>query len=188
MDAKGFYYSYAWLCSSCEGKTFMHGAYLQKTLQILNYVFDWLYFTQCLTSFSFIDHLLCLYAWFFILFHITQMGFSQSTNLLLCLSLETLMSIFIDLVNFVIIFLSLMTLLRWLTFLLGSLTVTLKVLFFCISFFLLMLVFVLQSMAFSPLGNFDHVVAVFIDFLSNSQQNAPFMTILVVIGRVFLIT
>ena len=29
-------------------------------------------------------------------------------------------------------------------------------------------------MAFSPLGNFDHVVAVFIDFLLNSQQNAPF--------------
>ena len=37
-----------------------------------------------------------------------------------------------------------MTLLRWLTFLLGSLTVTLTVLLFWIHFFLLMLVFVLQ--------------------------------------------
>ena len=26
-----------------------------ETLQILNYIFDWLYFTQCLTSFSSID-------------------------------------------------------------------------------------------------------------------------------------
>ena len=28
-----------------------HGTYLQKTLQILTSVFDWLYFTHCLTSF-----------------------------------------------------------------------------------------------------------------------------------------
>ena len=50
----------------------------------------------------------------------------------------------IDLVNSVIIFLSQMTLLRWLTFLLGSQTVILIVLLFWIYFFLLMLVFVLQ--------------------------------------------
>ena len=37
----------------------------QKTLQILTYVFDWLYFTQCLTSFSCIDHLLHRYTYFF---------------------------------------------------------------------------------------------------------------------------
>ena len=36
-----------------------------------SYVFDWLYFTQCLTSFSSIDHLLQLCAWFLILFHLT---------------------------------------------------------------------------------------------------------------------
>ena len=29
----------------------LHGTYLYKTLRILTYVFDWLYFTQCLTSF-----------------------------------------------------------------------------------------------------------------------------------------
>ena len=39
---------------------FLHGTYLRKTLQILASVFDWLYFTHCLTSFSFIDLLLFL--------------------------------------------------------------------------------------------------------------------------------
>ena len=36
-----------------------------------SYVFDWLYFTQCLTSFSSINYFLHLCAWFFILFHLT---------------------------------------------------------------------------------------------------------------------
>ena len=40
--------------------------------QILTYVFDRLYFTQCLTSFSSIDHLLCLDPLFLILFHLTD--------------------------------------------------------------------------------------------------------------------
>ena len=44
----------------------------------------WLYFTQCLTSFFFVDHLPCIYAWFLILFHLTQVRFSQSTHLLMC--------------------------------------------------------------------------------------------------------
>ena len=126
----------------------------QKTLQILTYVFNWLYFTQCLTSFSSIDHLLRLCARFLILFHLTQMRFSRSTHLLMFLSLETLTSIIrtglpilvelINLVNSVIIFLLQMTLLRWLTFLLRSQTVILIVLLFWIYLFLLMLVFVLQ--------------------------------------------
>ena len=50
---------------------FLHRTFLWETLQILNYVLNWPYFTQCLTSFSLIDHLLCLYACFFILFHLT---------------------------------------------------------------------------------------------------------------------
>ena len=89
---------------------------LWKTLQILAYVFDWLYFAQWLTSFSSIDHLLRLCAWFFIRFHLTLMRFSWSTHLLMFLSLETLTFIIrtglpilvklIDLVNSVIIFLS----------------------------------------------------------------------------------
>ena len=118
------------------------------------YVFDQLYFTQCLISFSSINHLLCRYAQFFILFQLTQMQFSKSTHLLMYLSLETLTSIIrtdspilvelIDLVNSVITFPSQMTLLRLLAFLLGSLTAILTVLLFWIYFFLLTLVFVLQ--------------------------------------------
>ena len=71
----------------------MHGTYLLKTLQILTDVFDWLYITHCLTSFSFIDHLLHPCPQFFILFHLTYMRFSQSTHPLMFLSLETLPSI-----------------------------------------------------------------------------------------------
>ena len=76
------------------------------------------------------------------------MRFSRSTHMQTFL---TLMSIIraglpiwmqlIDLVNSTIIFLSQMTLLRWLPFLLGSQTVILTVLVFWIYFFLLMLVF-----------------------------------------------
>ena len=36
-----------------------------------SYLLDWLYFTQCLTSFSSINHLLHLYAQFLILLHVT---------------------------------------------------------------------------------------------------------------------
>ena len=95
---------------------------------------------------------------FLILFLLMQMSFSRSTHLLIFLSLETLTSIIgtglpilveqIDLVNTVVIFLSQMTLLRWLNFLLGSQTVILIVLLFWISFFLLTLVFVLQWLSF----------------------------------------
>ena len=63
-----------------------------KTLQSLTYVFNWLSFVQCLTSFTSTDYLLCLCAQFFILFHLTWMRFSPSTHLLF-LSLETLKSI-----------------------------------------------------------------------------------------------
>ena len=62
----------------------------------------------------------------------------------------------IDLMNSVIIFLSQMTLLRWLTFLLGSQTVILIVLLFWI--YLRFLRWYLFSMAFFPLRDSDHVV------------------------------
>ena len=84
------------------------------------------------------------------------MRFSRSTHLLIFLSLETLTSIIrtglpilvelIDLVNSVIIFLSQMTLPRWLTFLHGFQTVILIGLLSWISFFLLTQVFVLQCL------------------------------------------
>ena len=53
-----------------EGLPFARDLSLE-TLQILTYVFDLIYFTQCLTSFSSIDHLLRHYAQFLILFHLT---------------------------------------------------------------------------------------------------------------------
>ena len=110
------------------------------------------------------------------------MKFSRSTLLLMYLSLETVTSIIrtgslflaelIDLVNSIIIFLSQMTLHRWSTFVLGSMTVILKVLLLWICLFLLMLVFVLTT-AFPPFGNSDHVVvSVSIDFPINSKRNA----------------
>ena len=100
------------------------------------------------------------------------MRFSWSTHLL-CFSLETLTSIIrtdspilvelIDLVNSVIIFLFQMTLLKWLTCLVESLTVNLTFLLFWI------------TMTFSPLGNSDHViVSVSFDFLLNSKRDARF--------------
>ena len=133
-----------------------------ENLQILSSVFYQLYFTECLTSFSSIDHLLRLCARFLILFHLTQMRFSRSTHLPMFLSLEALTSIIrtglpvlvelIDLVNSAIILLSQMTLLRWLTFLLASQTVILIALLFWIYFFHLSLY--LFSNAFPSIGKF----------------------------------
>ena len=171
-----------------------------ETLQILNYIFDWLYFTQCLTSFSSIDRLLQLCARFLILFRLTQIRFSRSTHLLVLLSLETSTSItrtglpilvgLIDLVNYVIIFLSQTTLLRWLTFLLASQAVILTVLFFWISFFLLTLVFVLQwlSLHWEILMLLSQFPLTF-DHIHNGMPRfiAQLMTILVLIRTVFLI-
>ena len=63
--------------------THMHGlaVYVKEGLPLVwdlslknsadSYVSNWLYFTQCLTSFSSINHLLCLYARCLILFHRT---------------------------------------------------------------------------------------------------------------------
>ena len=129
------------------------------------------------------------------------MRFSRSTHLLMFLSLETLTSIIwtglpilvelIDLVNSVIIFLSQMTLLRWLTFLLGSQTVILIVLLFWIYLFLLMLVFVLQWLSL----HWEILIMLLSQFpltfhhIHNdlSRFIALLMTILVLIGMVFVI-
>ena len=111
------------------------------------------------------------------------MKYSWSTQLLMCLSLETLTSIIgtgspilvelIDLVNSAITFLSKMTLLKWLTFLNGYLTVIFTALLFWIYLFLMTLVFDLQWL--SLLGNSDHVVvSISTDFPINSKQDALF--------------
>ena len=67
-----------------------------------------------------------------------------------------------------------MTLLRWLTFLLGSQTVILMVLLFWIYFFFCD-ASICSAMAFPPLGSSGHVVvSVSVDIPSNSQQDALF--------------
>ena len=104
----------------------------------------------------------------------------------MCLSLETLTSIIrtgspilvelIDLVNSVIIFLSQMTLLRWLTFLLGSQTVILSPAL--LDLFIYSDASICSTMAFPPLGNSNHVVvSVSIDFPLNLRRYAPFLRI-----------
>ena len=96
----------------------------------------------------------------------------------MCLYLEILTSIIrtglpilvelIDLVNPVIIFLSQTTLLRWLTFLLGLQPLLLDL-------FLSSDAIICSTMAFSPLGNSDHVVvSICIGFPSYSQQDVTF--------------
>ena len=79
----------------------------------------------------------------------------------------------IDLVNSIMIFLSQMTLLGWLTFPLGSLTVTHSPAL--LDLFLFFDASICSTMAFPTLGNSDHVVvSVSIDFLINSKQDALF--------------
>ena len=117
------------------------------------------------------------------------------------LSLETLTSIIktglsilvelIDLVSSAIIFPSQTTLLRWLTFILAYQAVALKVLLFSISFFLLMLVFILQWLSLHweilimllpqfPL-TFHYIYSEMLRFI------ALLMTILVLIETVYFI-
>ena len=115
-----------------------------KTLQILNYVFDWLYFTQCLTFFLYQPPSSSLCTIFYSISSNIDEVFSINTSANV-FALETLTSTIrtglpilaelIDLVNSVIIFLSRMTLPRWLTFLLTFRTVILIVLLFWIYFF-----------------------------------------------------
>ena len=100
----------------------------------------------------------------------------------MCLSLETLTSIIrtaspilvelIDLVNSIIIFLSQMTLLGWLTFLLGFLSLILTV---CSFGFIPSDASICSTMAVPPLGNSDHVVvSVSIGFPINLKRDASF--------------
>ena len=110
------------------------------------------------------------------------MRFSRSTHLLF-LSLENLTTIIgtglpilvelIDLVNFVVIFLSQMTLIRWLTFLLRFQTDSHSPV--VLDLFLSSDASICFTMAFPPLQNSDHVVvSVSTDFPSNSRQCALF--------------
>ena len=94
FNPKGFCYSYAW--SSLQ---FMKGLSFEWDLSPEKSMDSFLpMFSTGFSSFSVlllfrIDHLLHLYPWFLMLFHLTQMRLSLSTHLLRCLSLETLLFI-----------------------------------------------------------------------------------------------
>ena len=84
-----------------------------------------------------------------------------------------IMTELIDPVNSVIMFLSQTTLLRWLTFLLGSQTVILSPAL--LDIFISSDASICSTLTFPPLGNSDHlVVSVFIDFPSYSKRYDPF--------------
>ena len=117
------------------------GTYLKETLQILTYAFDWLYFTHCLTNFSSINHL-------FLSLCMVFDSISSNVDEVLSINPSTNVFIFGDFNVYHKDWLtysggtdqpgelSQMTLLRWLTFLLGSQTMLLIVLLFWIySFF-----------------------------------------------------
>ena len=64
-----------------EGLPFAHDLSLKNSSD--SYVFDWLFFIHCLTCFSSINHLLQLYAWFLMLFHLIDEVLSISPSCLL---------------------------------------------------------------------------------------------------------
>ena len=97
----------------------MHGTYLKKTLQILTYVFDWIYFTQYLTSFLFSSRSSSLSTVFDSISSNIDVLINPSAdvlilgdfNIIIRTGLPILVEL-IDLVNSIKIFLSQMTLLR----------------------------------------------------------------------------
>ena len=138
INLKGFYYSYAWYWSLCEGRTSFPTGLTSKKL----YRFLLMY---------------------------------QSTSLSLCTffystlsNIDEVLSIMINLVNSILIFLSQTTLLRWFPYC-NSHSPALSDL--SLSFDAI----ICSTMVFLPLRNSDHVVVSdSIDRKSNSQQDAPF--------------
>ena len=104
------------------------------------------------------------------------MRFSRSTHLLMYLPIIRtglpILAELIDLVNSVIFFLSQTTLLRWLSFLLGSQTVILSPAL--LDLFISFDASICYTKVFPPLGNSDHAVSVSIEFPSYSQQDVSF--------------
>ena len=91
----------------------------------------------------------------------------------MCLSLVTLTSIIRTGSPILVKLRDLVSLHRWLTFLLGALTATDSPAL--LDFFLSSDASICSTMAFPPLGNSDHVVvSVSIVFPSNSKRDAPF--------------
>ena len=87
---KTFCFWYLWSCSPCKEGTCFCTTYLQKTLRVLIFSIESLYFIWHLTSFSSIKHHLLLWVQLLMLFHLALMMFCQSNHLLMYWSLENL--------------------------------------------------------------------------------------------------
>ena len=149
FNLKGFYCSYSWSCSLCEGRTsFSMGLISRKLCVFL------LMFSTVFTSLS----VLLLFPLLISFFAFMHVSVSSNIDDVLLINPSANMFVFGDLnvrhkdwLTYsgvwwtpLYFLLSQMTLLKWLTFLLRSLTATLTVLIFWICFFLFILVFVLQ--------------------------------------------
>ena len=119
-------------------------------MRTLNYHFDWPYFIQCHTSFSAIDHHPVPCVQFLMLFHLIKVLFMKSIT----------------------IFWAQTTLFKWLSFLLVSLTMILKVLLFWIYFYLISLASTLQWLSLN-LEILIIMMSVFIAFPLNLRGQAP---------------
>ena len=171
-------------CSLCEGRTSFCTGLISRKLCGFVFMFSTGFTSLCLTSFSSINHLLCLYAVFD--------AISSNLDEVLSINLSAIVFVFGD---FIIHHKD------WLTYSGGtnrtgkiyynfsisndltqmvnvptqSLTVTLMVLLFWIYLFISSDASICSIMAFPPLQNSDHVVvSVSIDFPSNSKQDALF--------------
>ena len=180
----------------------LHRTCLYKTLQILTYVFDWLYFTQCL--------LFPLSIYRSPSLSLCMVFYSISSNIDEVLSINPSANVFVfgdfnihhkdwltysggtDRSGEICYNFSITNdLTRWLTFLLGILTVILTVLLFWIHFILLMLLFVLRwlSLHWKILIMLPSQFPLTFHHIHNSMPHfiVLLMTILVLIGTVFLI-
>ena len=129
FNPKGFCYPYKWSCGVCEGRTsFCNGIISRKPYRLL-FMFP--------TSFTSSSVLLV----FPVSITVSSWGLDHKDYLTYSWATDRYS-------EFCYNFSIQITLPQWLTFLHGSLTVTLTVLIVWISFFLLMLVFVLQCFSF----------------------------------------
>ena len=142
----------------------------RKNLWILTYVFDWFYFIQCYFVFPYQSPSSPLCKIFD--------AFSSNINEVLSIKPSANVSVFggfnvhhKDLLTYPgELCYNFLTLLKWLTFLIGSLTVTITVLLFCIYLFIYCEASIYSTVNSPPLENFNHVVVSdSIDVLSNPK-------------------
>ena len=156
FNPKRFYYSYAWSCSLCEKKTYFCIRIISRKLCGFLPMFSTSFTSLSVTSSSYWSSSSPLSTVFdSILSNIDEVpSINPPANVFVFGDFNVHQKDWItyshgtdrlgELYYAVINFLSQLTLLSWLTFLLGSLTVVLTVLLFWMYLFLLMLVFVLR--------------------------------------------